>query len=333
MLLLIKRARSRAYYDLFYRTPLGEILTFFYSLCLHLRFSFNDGSPREEEEQLKYYIVKHCHIIEKGLALPEPRKAFGQPKIIDLINKTREYEKRYSDNDIGFMVRDTLRGYLSFHSDSLDMLPVDFLKTIEKFVEEKSMQDKGGLKHLIKSGMETLDLNRFEEFVKCRHSIRNFSNVPVEAVAIVKALSIARHTPSVCNRQGWHVHYYNDKSKILELLSYQNGNAGFTECIDKLLIVTGSVKAFTRYEHNQLFIDGGLYSMNLMLALHAVGLGSCPLNTCMPWLNSKRLKKAAEIEPHERIIMMIAVGNLPDEFCVAQSEKYPVEKTLRWHCS
>jgi nitroreductase len=179
--------------------------------------------------------------------------------------------------------------------------------------------------------MSTLGSDTFEKFLKCRHSVRNFSNAPVDDETILRALAISTNTPSVCNRQGWFVHYYSKKEKIQELLTFQNGNAGFTESIDKLLIVTGSAKAFTRYEHNQLFIDGGLYSMNLMLSLHAVGLGSCPLNTCMPWFKAKKLKKAAGIPAHEQVIMMVAVGNLLDEFSVAQSEKYPVEKILRQH--
>ena len=331
MLSVIRKYKSKAYGVIFNRTPLGELFTVFYSLYLHLRFSFRDGSPGLERERLGYYLVKHCHIVEKGLALPEPRKAFGQPKIKDLIKRTRLYEKYFPEYDIGLMVRDTLREYLAFHDDELEVLPKDFLQSVKDFIKEKPMQAKGGLKHLTKSDMDTLGVERFEAFVRCRHSVRNFSDVPVEDKEIIEALSITRHTPSVCNRQGWFVHYYSEKPKIAELLSFQNGNAGFAESIDKLLIVTASVKAFTRYEHNQLFIDGGLYSMNLMLALHAVGLGSCPLNTCMPWFKAKQMKKVAGIELHERVIMMIAVGNLLDEFSVAQSEKYPVEKILRRH--
>ena len=331
MLWFLKKLRSKIYRVVLNDTPVGEIITFIYSLFLHLRFSFSERNPGLEKERLEYYLVKHCHIIEKGLALPEPRRAFGQPKINNLIKRTREYEKRYSERDIGLMVRDTLRGYLEFHADDLGVLPEDFFKSIQLFIQEESAQAKGGVKFIKKSEMVTLGAHQFEEFVKCRHSVRSFSDVPVEEADIFKALLITRNTPSVCNRQGWLVHYYSDKSKIQELLSFQNGNAGFTDRIDKLFIVTGSIKAFTRYEHNQLFIDGGLYSMNLMLALHSVGLGACPLNTCMPWLKAKRLKKTAGIARYERIIMMIAVGNLLDEFSVARSEKYPLEKIIRQH--
>lgn len=331
MQLVMKKILSKIYGAIFLRSPLGEVLTVLHSLVLHLRFSFSDRKPGLDKEQLEYYLVKHCHIVEKGLALPAPRKGFGQPKIWDLINKTRNYEQLYSDNQIGLMVRDTLREYLVFHADDLQVLPGKFLEAIEVFLEEKPEQAKGGLKYLKKSDMANLGSDQFERFVKCRHSIRNFSEVPVDYDTIMRALAISQNTPSVCNRQGWLLHYYSDKKKILDLLSFQNGNAGFTESIDKLLIVTASVKAFTRNEHNQLFIDGGLYSMSLMLSLHALGLGSCPLNTCMPWFKAKKLKKAAGIPEHERIIMMVAVGNLLDEFSVAQSEKYSVEKIVRQH--
>lgn len=93
-----------------------------------MRFSFSNRKPRHEKERLEYYLVKHCHIVEKGLALPEPRKAFGQPKIIKLIQQTREYEKYYSENFISSMVRDTLREYVRFHVDERGALPSDFLK-------------------------------------------------------------------------------------------------------------------------------------------------------------------------------------------------------------
>ena len=331
MVSFINKIKRKAYGALFNRSPLGEILTAFYSFYLHLIYSFRDDRPGVEKKRLEYYLVKHCHIVEKGLSLPSPRKAFGQPKIKTLIKRVGEYEKLYGNDDIGLMVRDTLRQYISFHSDDLGVLPEDFLQILEKFIEEKPFRNKGGLKRLVKAEIPNLGVVPFEEFLKSRHSIRNFSKKPVETSVLIKAISIARNTPSVCNRQGWLVHCYQDKHKISELLSFQNGNAGFGDSIDKLLIVTASVKAFTRHEHNQLFIDGGLYSMNLMLALHAVGLGSCPLNTCMPWLKENQLKKQAGIEKHERLIMMIAVGNLLDKFDVAQSEKYPVEKILRQH--
>jgi len=331
MLSALLSVKSKAYGFIFSRTFIGEVLTGLHSMWLHLRYSFNDRNPDTEQERLEYYLVKHCHIIEKGLALPSPRKGFGQPKIADLIKRTQEYEQQNPDSLVGEMVRDTLREYLAFHANDLQILPMELLRSMTLFVGNNPSKLKGGLKVLNKPEMMTYGGESFEKFLSCRHSVRNFSDTPVEDDAIRRALKISQHTPSVCNRQGWKVHYYNDRNKIRQLLSFQNGNSGFTEQVDKLLIVTGSTKAFTRYEHNQLFIDGGLYAMNLMLALHSLGLGSCPLNTCMSWLKAGSLKQTAGIPRHEQLIMMIAVGNLLDEFRVAKSHKYPVDKILKLH--
>lgn len=322
---------KRLYSFVFYKTAFGEILTNAYSFLLHLNFSFKDPNPGFERKRLEYYLVKHCHIVEKGLALPAPRKGFGQPKIIDLIKRTKEYEGKYQVNSIGLMVRDTLREYLNFHKADLICFSQEFISKLNEFIDEEKISGKGGVLNFKKSEVPGVEAKEFENFLKCRHSVRNFSSVPVDDELIFKAIDFSRNTPSVCNRQGWFVHYFNDKLKIKELLSFQNGNAGFTDSIDKLLIVTCTTKAFTRYEHNQLFIDGGLYSMNVMLSLHALGLGSCPLNTCMPWLAENRIKNRAGIDKDERLIMMIAVGNLLDEFSVAQSEKYPVENIIKVH--
>ena len=323
--------KNKIYWLLFSRTPTGEVLSIIYSMHLHLRYSFSDRSPGTDREKLKYYLAKHCHIVEKGLALPAPRPAFGQPKIIDLIEKTRDYEILFGKDDITKVVRDTIREYISFHDDKKVTLPNEFLDTLSKFVSEAFPQEKGGLKKLEKKLWGEFSLKSYEKFVSHRHSVRNFSNAPVDDEVIIKSISTSLNTPSVCNRQGWMIHYYNNKLAIRNLLSYQNGNSGFMESIDKLLIITGNTKAFTRYEHNQQFVDGGLLSMNLMLALHSAGLGSCPLNTCMPFYKEEKLKKAAKIPNHEKLIMMIAVGNLKDSFSVAQSEKYQIEQVLRVH--
>lgn len=316
---------------LFFRTPLGEILSVLHSLYLHLRYSFSDRTPGKDKEKLRYYLVKHCHIVEKGLALPEPRPGFGQPKITGLVSKARGYEQQFGQDDVTHMLRDMLRAYLTFHQENNYALPTGFKSLIETFTAETVPAQKGGLKILQKEYWAQYSLDEFKRFLSCRHSVRDFSLVPVDDEKIKDAIKTSLNTPSVCNRQGWIVHYYNNKEEIKSLLAFQNGNAGFTECIDKLLIVTGNSKAFTRHEHNQLFVDGGLLSMNIMLSLHASGLGSCPLNTCMPFYKEEKLKSRAGIPKHEKLILMIAVGNLKDTFSVAQSKKYTVDEVFRGH--
>jgi len=316
---------------LFWHTPLGEALTKFYDLLMHLKYSFKEKNLRDDKEQIEFYLTKHYHIIEKGLALPKPRVAFGQPKINDLIEKSQNYIKLYGTSPLIHSIQKMLRDYLDFNHRNNADLPKKFEDKVICFSKDLGCGGEGGVRVLKKSEIQNLSAEDFTTFVKNRTSVRDFSPIPVDYNLITSAVNIAKYSPSVCNRQGWVVHYYSDKALIGNILSYQNGNVGFTESIDKLIIVTGNIKAFTRYESNQLFIDGGLFSMSLMFALHAVGLGACPLNTCFPFFSENKVKEVADIPKSERLIMMLAVGNLKEEFLVAYSSRNEIDNFFRSH--
>jgi len=249
-----------------------------------------------------------------------PREGFGQPRIKGLIERTKTYEA-LGGRQVGQIVRDALREYREIHLGKEELFAPEFINELDAFIDTTDSEGKGGLKWLFKSQWDDWSIGKFDEFVSFRHSVRDFDSTPVEPSLLKSVIATGLKAPSVCNRQGWLMHYYDDKAKIAELLSFQNGNAGFTDRIDKLIIITGNLKAFTTHEQNQLFIDGGLVSMNLILAVHAAGLGSCPLNTCMPYTKERKVLSAAGIPENERLIMMVAVGNLRDKFTVAKSEK------------
>lgn len=299
----------------------NEVSTKIFDLYHHLKFSFKENNLKDDKAQLKYYLTKHYHIIEKGLALPEPRLGFGQPKIFDIIEKSKKYESLFGSDKLISSIRKTLIEYLDFNSKKNFMLPADFEFSINEFLNSGVVGVSGGLKQKQKNKSSTLTLDEYKAFSEGRVSVRDFSSDTVSKELLYSVVDIAKSAPSVCNRQGWKVHCYSDKETIIKLLTYQNGNAGFTETIDKLLIVTADIKAFTNYESNQAFIDGGLFSMNLLLAIHAAGLGACCLNTCYPYKKENEVKKAADIQDNERLIMMIAVGSLKENYSVAYSPR------------
>lgn len=322
----MRKARS----FLFYRTSVGEVFTKLFDARHHLKYSFKEKTLKSDKEHQKYYLTKHYHIIEKGMALPEPRLGFGQPKILNVIDKTKNYEEKYGSDVLVSSIRKTLSEYIKLHAISGFNLPQDFKAVVDDFVGMGDLGD-GGLKYLKKESASTLSLKEFDKFAWGRVSVRDFSIETVSEDVICSVVETARSTPSVCNRQGWKVHCYSDKSNIREILLYQNGNAGFTDAVDKLLIVTADAKAFTSYESNQVFIDGGLFSMNLLLALHAAGLGACPLNTCYPYFIEKKVKGLSSIPDNERLIMMIAVGCLKENYSVAYSTRNSIDQILVSH--
>lgn len=324
--ILVRKVKS----FIFYRSILGEIFTKLFDLNHHLKYRFEETKLKEDQAHLKYYLTKHYHIIEKGLALPEPRLGFGQPKILDIIEKSKIYEKKFDTDDLIISIRKTILEYMNFNQKKNYIFQDSFMKTINDFLSQGHTNGNGGLKY-INRNMANLNINEFRKFAESRVSVRDFSKDSVPEDLLYSAVDVAKSAPSVCNRQGWKVHYYSEKSQIKELLSYQNGNAGFTDVIDKLIIVTADIKAFTGYESNQAFIDGGLFSMNLLLAIHAAGVGACCLNTCYPYFMENQVKRVASIPDNERLIMMIAIGSLKDSYSVAYSPRNPTKDIFIVH--
>src|SRR5690606_31318797 len=65
------------------------------------------------------------------------------------------------------------------------------------------------------------------KYFELRRSVRQFSDHPVSRELIIEAIRLARLCPSVCNRQTVKVYVYTNPDKRAEVLSFQDGNAGF----------------------------------------------------------------------------------------------------------
>ena len=76
------------------------------------------------------------------------------------------------------------------------------------------------------------------------------------------------------------------------------------------------------------WVDGGLFSMSLVYALHSLGIGTCCLNLCVPASADRKLHRITGIPDSEAAIMMIAAGHLPERLQVAESVRRPVSETL-----
>ena len=326
----IKFLKQKAYALIFWRTPCGEVLSKTYDIYYHLKFSFNDYKL-SDKANLEFYLTKQDHILEKGLALPDPRPGFGAEKIKLLLDKGNLYIQRYGTSQLTSSIAQCLIDYIAFNDRIDHTVDIKIRKDIDAFVAKNDLSSRGGAKQVTKDSIKSLAKQPFNEFVKSRFSIRDFSDVDVPIATINDSIDLAKFAPSVCNRQSWQVHYYNDKPIMKELLTIQNGNGGFTDCINGLMIITGDIKGFTKYESNQLFVDGGLFAMNIMLALHYYNIGSCPLNTCVPFVIENKIKKLAGIPKNERLVMMLAVGNLKEEFRVAVSERRSTDTILNVH--
>ena len=89
--------------------------------------------------------------------------------------------------------------------------------------------------------------------------MRNIQNKRVLDKDLKNILENSRHTPSVCNRRDGVRIFMTIKHKKLK---YQNGNRGFGHNFKTVILVTGDNTSFNHIERNQMFVDGGLFSMS-----------------------------------------------------------------------
>lgn len=295
---------------------------------------FNPKVSFHDPENLSAIITMEYHRLEKGLSLSNRKDGSSQdviPRLISAIELQLSTSGHSPEGAVGIKCLE-----LYFKETPQELLKPETIIALDLYHSVKSKYHEyistnlhGGYKVLSASDIISLRNKDNESFLTSRHSIRNYQQKEVETETIEDVIRIALSTPSVCNRQAWHVYAITDRLEIKGALAFQNGNRGFTDLIPLLFVVTSDLRRFVSVEErNQGWIDGGLFSMTLMLALHAKGIGSCPLNWSATRENDLGLRKCLNIPDHEFVIMLISAGYLPDEVRFTASQRRDVADVL-----
>jgi nitroreductase len=290
------------------------------------------GGRSVNQANLQAQITMDYHRLEKGLALREPRLGFGTQVIERLIANLYKYQTQYGLDDIGQVAINTLSAYYKFHLDQ--GMNYEYIQQAIATLRATSSKDEncslqGGIIEIKKEEICQAGKLDLKSFFDSRYSIRQFSSEDVDLSLIQQAVVMAQKTPSVCNRQSAKVYVFSREEDKQKVLSYQNGNRGFGEQINKVLIVTSDLQHFmTAGERNQCWVDGGMFAMSLVYALHSLGLGSCCLNWSVQYCTDRELRQVAGIPESEVVMMMIGVGHLPEKLTVAQSPRKSLAEVL-----
>jgi len=277
-------------------------------------------------EHLESDIIQRYHVLEKGLSMRDFHPRFGKELVIQLVKMLRDWDSGgYPQDHCQILsAKATLSAYLQRH----EVLGVDIQDILPDIPREPSLAPGGVKSYFPISGSHK---ESFEAVLRTRASVRSFLPLEPEKHIIESAVEVARFTPSVCNRQTWRVHVYfgNDAQKVLKL---QNGNRGFGHLVPCVLVVTSDLRYFAGVtERYQAWIDGGMFSMSLLLQLHAMGLGAVSLNWSVMNDQDVALRASADIPDSERIIMLIGCGYPAPETSVAVSARKPVSHFLTFH--
>lgn len=281
------------------------------------------------EKQLAARLTATAHVIEKGMSLPEPRLGYGRGVLQGLMSLVERYSKcGYSRDQFPYTnALAILRAYRDFHLERQHELPSGIAARIEQLAGEGT--EVAGCITVSKNDYRKAGQGNFPEMAWSRYSLRMFSGEPVPEAAVLSAVEAARKTPSVCNRQSWKVYWVKTPELKTKVGLMQNGSRGFGDAVDSFLVVSSDLNTFFGTpERNQCFVDGGLYAMSLLYGLHFAGVGACPLNWCRHVHTDRELRNLLSIPTQENIIMVIAIGCLPDTVRMACSARKTVGDTL-----
>lgn len=301
--------------------------TYFY--CKHSNvFSINTINKLEAK------IILDYHSVEKGLLFSKTKFGFAEDKIIRL-NKLLKNEKvilnsQKSQISIAFSI---MCEYYELHkANNFDISSFfaeqDYLRYKE--ILDSSYDPKfSGVYEFTKEQFFDHSISSFDKFSDSRKSVRNFTGNIIDDSLIEKAVHLSKNAPSVCNRQPSKVYYIKDKIKIDKVLDVQAGLNGFSENINQLLVVTTDVNYYYSIgERYQFYIDGGVYLMNLLYALHFYNIAACPANWAKEKDDEKKIKQLIPIKDSEKVICLIAIGEADQNFRTTLSKRRELKELL-----
>ena len=300
---------------------------FFYDLWTVHQSMFWGQNNLMEITQLRAKLLFYYHKIEKGLCMPGPQRLFGVEVIPQIILVLESWKRSNFDakDPIYLGALNSLQAYATrVRSNNLDPENL-ILSVVTAFLQEEChLEFSADTPIVIQKDQltEPVSFSNLQQLYAARRSIRNFESKPVEEDILRGAVEAAQLSPSACNRQPCKVVAVTDGNLRAELLSHQNGNAGFGQSAPLLLVITADADHFFgAIERSQPYVDGGLFTMSLLYALEVQGLATCCLNWCVTPKTDLAVHKLLDIPKSQKIIMYIAVGYPHEQTKVPRSHR------------
>lgn len=308
--------------------PAGRLLKALHGFLYNFKRFYSYAGWRSnmsDIEQRNYTAAKIYHSLEKSMSFKNRKKgsgwadAYALLELLKVANRTGVHG--YHDKAACKLLAAFIE--LDGNSETEQAKQIRNELTVLNFT---SLDEHGTKKHSGADFRRGL-LESPEDFFFSRYSLREFKDETVSEDVIKRAVSLAMKSPSVCNRQAWHVYHTTDSVVKEAALKYQAGNRGFGDRVPNLMIITTDLKAFMPgQEHYQHWIDGGLFSMSIIYALHSLGVSSCCLNWSQSPTNDKLLRSSVNIKKNHTVVMMLAVGWPDEQNSVCISARRPLDE-------
>jgi len=287
-------------------------------------FKKDTFNKKESEITLLY------HAIEKGFLYDPIRFRFAEYKIKELIRYLKSIDLPNVNNrtHIQAAILNLCSYYEIHHKNRIDISDYFRIEDYEFFKGNLKISADPVKYHTTETFFKSIGSD-FKEFSSSRRSVRNFTGGKIPNEIFERVVDLANNAPSVCNRQSISVYLIENKKKIDCILKIQGGLKGYDEKLSQLIVLTSDRNYFYSIgERNQLFIDGGIYLMNLLYALHYYKIGACPAHWGMTIDADKKVQNILGLRESEKIICLIAVGIPEDNFKTTLSLRRPASENL-----
>ncbi len=155
--------------------------------------------------------------------------------------------------------------------------------------------------------------------MKNRRSIKKYKDNPIK---IHDILEEALNTPSSCNRKPWRLIVVDDKELLKKMSTFRGKDNQMILGAPISVIVIADTRDYTfseKYPNDNVWIeDCAALSMNIHLAAHYKGLGSCWLQVRHRMRDeqlsaSDYLKELFNLKEYEEVASIVTIGEADEE--------------------
>lgn len=316
---------------LFFRSRSKSLMSVFdYDRKRLARYAFGWD---DSKSALLANIQMSYHVIEKGLTMPAMKLFFGKDCVLRLIKLCNLFKQKYHCADAQLLhAIGVIKEYFDVHEKlgvNNENVDCAYWGMVKAFVMDNPNVAPSKQYHFAKEKFYGSINEAFPVFAASRHTVRNYTSKRIDEERVKEAVRLAITTPSACNRQHWRCYLITDKEKIKHILSVQKGCRGFGHLADKVIIVAACLESILwPSERNDLYVNGGMFLMNLCYSLHYYKIAHCVLNWSKSPEEDMELRKIVSIRPCESVIALLTCGEAPDEFMVAESPRKSLEDVL-----
>jgi nitroreductase len=324
-------------------SAINPLASLFYYICNYSHFyreyqgviygKLKYSQLLESTQNSSYLLRRNIHRLEKGLLMKPRKEIFAADYIIETVDC---YKKTLQANQNSLIVEEELQW-------AYDVLQEYFSIVINHPKVEQAKTKFIALKHLCnpkkyipyKRNIEIPSPVTYEQFWKLsyrRRSVRWYLPMPVPRELLDKAIMVASLSPSACNRQPFEFRIFDQPELVQQVSALPMGTKGFNHNVPVIIAVVGKLSAyFSVRDRHLIYIDASLVSMSFMYALETLGLSSCPINWPDIDTREKKMSSLLNLEPDERVIMLISVGYPDPEGMVAYSQKKSLNQVRRYN--